>query len=48
MTTNTYGNKAQNLDTRLFRQSISVYLKHIHGLRDDSFIYEHVNKTLSV
>jgi hypothetical protein len=48
MTKNTYGNKAQNLDTRLFRSSISVYIKHIHGLRDDDFLYEHVNKTLSV
>lgn len=37
MTKNTYGNKEKNLDTSLFRQSISVYLKHIHGLRDDSF-----------
>jgi len=48
MTKNTYGNKAQNLDTRLFRQSIAVYIKHIHGIRDDDFLYEHVNKTLSV
>lgn len=48
MTMMTYGDKAKDLDTSLFRQSITVYLQHIHGLRDDYFNYANVNKTLNV
>ena len=48
MTKKTYGNKEKDIDTSLFRQSIAVYLKHIHGLRDDSFLYAHVNRNLTV
>ena len=48
MTKKTYGNKEKDIDTSLFRQSIAVYLKHIHGLRDDSFQYAHVNRNLTV
>ena len=48
MTNKNYGNKEKDIDTALFRQSIAVYIKHIHGLRDDSFQYAHVNRNLTV
>ncbi|CDW78780.1 sestrin-1 isoform 2 [Stylonychia lemnae] len=47
MTKNTYGNAA-NLNTNDFRQSISVYLMLIHGIRDDQFNYTKINKTLLI
>lgn len=47
MTRMTFGTQ-EELDTSIFRQSIQVYLQHIHGLRDESFPYRHVNQMLTV
>ena len=46
MTKNTYGAKLKNIDTMMFRHSISVYLQQIHGIRDDQYDYSKINKWL--
>ena len=47
MTKNTYGS-SENLDTHDFRYSIVLYLMLIHGIRDDQFNYNKINKTLLI
>lgn len=46
MTNNTYGTKTNNIDTSYFRQSIVYYMQMIHGLRDDQFNSQDINKVL--
>ena len=48
MTKKTYGTSAQNIDTTYFRQSMSIYLMNIHGVRDDQFNYANINKVLLI
>ena len=50
MTRNQFANisKGKNLDTSDFRHSIIYYLKQIHGIRDETFIYKKINEMFTI
>eukprot|EP00347_Sterkiella_histriomuscorum_P009846 403339651 len=48
MTKNSYGQKDQDVDTRYFRQSLSIYIMQVYGIKDDQFQYENINKILII
>ena len=47
MTKMTFGTQ-EEVDTSIFRKSIQIYLQNIHGLKDESFPYKHVNSTMTL
>ena len=38
----------ENVDTSDFRFSIIYYLKNIHGIRDETFIYKKINELFNI